>query len=209
MTDDRSGSFTLLIHDRFCCPFARMTPFTISAPATAGLDEKGSRFIGHLVPWPEFDDKLAALRAKHRKASHHVTAFRRILPDNRIEEGARDDGEPAGTSGMPTLKVLVGADLVDVGIIIVRYFGGTRLGTGGLARAYAGTTLRTIDTATLVPWHRIIARTIRCSFEGMSNLEQLIGAAGLTVVSRDYTDTGVAISIKGPEHKVAAIASEA
>ncbi len=186
-----------------------MPHFTTSRPATAELDEKGSRFIGHLVQWPEFDDKLAALRTEHRKASHHVTAFRRILPDNRIEEGARDDGEPAGTSGMPTLKVLVGADLVDVGIIIVRYFGGTRLGTGGLARAYAGTALRTIDAATLVPWHRIIARTIRCPFENMSNLEQLINAAGLTVVSRDYTETGVAISIEGPEHKVAAIVSGA
>jgi len=185
-----------------------MPHFKVSRPANAELDEKGSRFIGHLVPWPEFDRKLAALRAEHRKASHHVTAFRHMLPDNRIEEGAKDDGEPAGTSGMPTLKVLIGADLVDTGIIIVRYFGGTKLGAGGLARAYAGTALRTIEVATLVPWHRIVSRTISCSFESMSNLEQLISAAGLTVVSRDYTDTGVAISIKGPEHKVAAIASE-
>jgi uncharacterized YigZ family protein len=185
-----------------------MKPFTISAPATAELDEKGSRFTGHLVPWLEFESTLTDLRETHRKASHHVTAFRRMLPDNRIEEGARDDGEPAGTSGMPALKVLIGADLVDAGIIIVRYFGGTKLGAGGLARAYAGATLRTIEAATLVPWHRIVSRTVSCAFEDMSLLERSISAAGLTVISRDYTDSGVSIGIEGPEDAVAPIAAE-
>jgi uncharacterized YigZ family protein len=185
-----------------------MSLVTITKPATAELDDKGSRFIGHLVPYAEFESSLAGLRQDHRKASHHVTAFRHMLPDNRIEEGARDDGEPAGTSGMPTLKVLIGADLVDAGIIIVRYFGGTKLGAGGLARAYAGTALRTIKAATLVPWHRIVSRTISCAFEDMSSLEQHISAASLTVVTRDYTDTGVTIVIEGPEDAIAAIAAE-
>lgn len=212
MTDDKfrlvqinASRWLLLSSCQGQPPF--MSPFTISASATAELEERGSRFIGHLVQWSEFDCQLAALRTEHRKASHYVTAFRRMLPDNRIEEGAKDDGEPAGTSGMPTLKVLIGAGLVDTGIIIVRYFGGTKLGAGGLARAYAGTALRTIEAATLVPWHRIVSRIISCRFEDMSNLEQLISTAGLTVVSRDYTATGVAISIEGPEHEVAAIAS--
>ena len=185
-----------------------MSFFTITKSSTAQLDEKGSRFIGHLVPWARFDDNLAALRVEHRKASHHVTAFRRMLPDNRIEEGARDDGEPAGTSGMPALKVLIGADLVDAGIIIVRYFGGTKLGAGGLARAYAGTTLRTIEAATLVPWHRIVSHTVSCAFEDMSTLERSISAAGLTVISRHYTDSGVTIGIEGPEDAVTSIAAE-
>ena len=155
-----------------------MHHYTIIRPTTSQLEEKGSRFIGHLVPWSEFDRKLATLREEHRKASHHVTAFRRMLPDNRIEEGARDDGEPAGTSGMPALKVLIGANLVDAGIIVVRYFGGTKLGTGGLARAYAGTVLRTVEAATLVPWHRIVSRTVSCRFEDMSSMEERITAAG-------------------------------
>ncbi len=185
-----------------------MPHFTITTPANAELEEKGSRFIGHLVPWADFDSKLASLREEHRKASHHVTAFRHILPDNRIEEGARDDGEPAGTSGMPTLKVLIGANLVDAGIIIVRYFGGTKLGTGGLARAYAGTALRTVNAAALAPWHRIIRRTVSCRFEEMSSLEQHIGAAGLTVISRDYTETGVSLEIEGPEDTVASLVAD-
>ncbi|MEM9472538.1 MAG: YigZ family protein [Pseudomonadota bacterium] len=159
------------------------------------------------MPWTDFDSELENLREAHRKASHHVTAFRRMLPDNRIEEGAKDDGEPAGTSGMPALKVLIGADLVDVGIIIVRYFGGTKLGTGGLARAYAGTARRTVEAATLLPWHRIVSRTVTCAFEDMSSMEQHIAAAGLNVTDRVYSDTGVTISVEGPESAIAAIAA--
>ncbi len=185
-----------------------MSQFTIIKLATAEFDEKGSRFIGHLVPYAEFESSLAGLREDHRKASHHVTAFRRMRPDNRIEEGAKDDGEPAGTSGMPTLKVLIGADMVDAGIIIVRYFGGTKLGAGGLARAYAGTALRTIAAATLVPWHRIVSRTVSCTFEDMSSLEQRIAVAGLTVISRGYTDTGLTIVIEGPEDAIASVVAD-
>lgn len=184
-----------------------MSPLTVRAPATSELEEKGSRFIGHLVPWVDFDVKLAALREQHRKASHHVTAFRRMLPDNRIEEGAKDDGEPAGTSGMPTLKVLIGANLVDAGIIIVRYFGGTKLGAGGLSRAYAGTALRTIEAAALVPWYRVVSGSVSCPFEDMSAMEQHIAAAGLTVLDRVYSDAGVTISVEGPEDAIASVVS--
>ncbi len=185
-----------------------MAHFTITTPVSAELEEKGSRFIGHLVPWATFEAKLAALRDEHRKASHHVTAFRRMLPDNRIDEGARDDGEPAGTSGMPTLKVLIGANLIDAGIITVRYFGGTKLGAGGLARAYSGTALLAIEAVELVPWHRIVRRIVSCSFPGMSSLEQRIAAAGVTVVNREYTDSGVTIAIEGPEDSIASVIAD-
>jgi uncharacterized YigZ family protein len=183
-----------------------MSHVTIHTPATAELEEKGSRFLGFLVPWADFETTLAHLRMEHRKASHHVTAFRHMLPDNRIEEGAKDDGEPAGTSGMPTLKVLIGANLVDAGVIIVRYFGGTKLGAGGLARAYSGTALRTIEAATLIAWHRTVARTIICAFDEMSYMERRVSAAGLTVTARDFTETGVELTVEGPEELVTVLA---
>lgn len=182
-----------------------MRLFTITTSVTAELEERGSRFIGSLVPWADFENKLAISREVHRKASHHVTAFRRMLPNNRIEESARDDGEPAGTSGMPTLKVLCGANLVDAGIIIARYFGGTKLGAGGLARAYSGTALRAVEAANMVPWFRVARRSISCSFENMSSLEQRIHAEALTVVSREFTETGVIIAVEGPEDAIASI----
>jgi len=182
-----------------------MRLFTVNTSVTAELEERSSRFIGTLVPWADFENKLATSREVHRKASHHVTAFRRMLPSNRIEEGARDDGEPAGTSGMPTLKVLCGANLVDAGIIIARYFGGTKLGAGGLARAYSGTALRAVEAATPVPWFRVARHSISCSFENMSSLEQRIHAEDLTVIGREFTETGVIIVVEGPEDAIASI----
>jgi uncharacterized YigZ family protein len=185
------------------------TVFTIDGPVSAELEEKGSRFLGFLVPFAEFEQTLAKLRQDHRKASHHVTAFRHMLPDNRIEEGAKDDGEPAGTSGMPMLKVLIGANLVDAGVIVVRYFGGTKLGAGGLARAYAGTASRCIDAATLVPWHRIASRSISCPFDAMSETERLVASLELEVTTRDFTETGCVLTVKGPEETLAKLPDSA
>ena len=176
---------------------------TIERTFTAGLEDKGSRFLGHLVPYARFDETLATLREEHRKASHHVTAFRHMLPDNRIEKGAKDDGEPAGTSGMPMLKVLIGANLVDTGVIVVRYFGGTKLGAGGLARAYAGTASRCIDAATLVPWHRMATRSLSFPFDAMSDAEQIVASLELEVTARNFTETGCVLTVKGPEDTLA------
>lgn len=124
-----------------------MTMLTITHEHQIETEEKKSRFIAFLVPIDTFESRLKELRVEHRKASHHVTAFRHVMEDGRIDEGAKDDGEPAGTSGMPILKVMQGAKIVDCGIIVVRYFGGTKLGTGGLARAYSKAAKHAIDGA--------------------------------------------------------------
>lgn len=183
-----------------------MTLYTIEAESFAELEEKKSRFLAFLVPIGQFDEKLDLLKAEHRKANHHVTAFRRMLDDDRIEESAKDDGEPGGTSGMPVLKTLTGSGLVDAGIIVVRYFGGTKLGTGGLARAYSGAASRAIAEARPRPWHRVVRRKIQCVFTSSSELESRIQSLGLTVLDRVFSETGVEIHIEGPSDLVAAIA---
>ena len=80
---------------------------------------------------------IRAIRDEMPDATHHVYAFK-IGYGGSITEGMSDDGEPSGTSGPPILAVLRGADLGDVVIVVTRYFGGTKLGTGGLVRAYSG-----------------------------------------------------------------------
>ncbi|MCV6600251.1 MAG: IMPACT family protein, partial [Cohaesibacter sp.] len=139
-----------------------------------------------------------ALRIDHRKANHHVTAFRLIHDDDQIEEGAKDDGEPAGTSGMPMLKVLIGRNLINIGVIVVRYFGGTKLGAGGLARAYSGAASKAIDAAELVLWQRVLEKTVSCRFDQMSELERQIALLDLKVCDRLYTESGVDIKVSGP-----------
>lgn len=80
-------------------------------------------------------ERLAALRSEMASANHHVYAFR-VGFGNTITEGMSDDGEPTGTAGPPTLAVLRGAGIGDILLVTARYFGGVKLGTGGLARAY-------------------------------------------------------------------------
>ena len=172
---------------------------TVEAEFFAELEEKKSKFLAFLVPIEQFEARLEALRIEHRKASHHVTAFRLIHEDDHIEEGAKDDGEPAGTSGMPMLKVLIGRDIINCGVIVVRYFGGTKLGAGGLARAYSGVASMALDAATLVPWQRIVRKTVTGRFEQTSEIERKIALLQLSVLDRSYHEAGVDILLEGPE----------
>ena len=165
-----------------------MTLRTVQKPYSAEFEEKRSRFIANLVPIVDFDDVLESLKAEHKKASHHVTAFRKVNADNRIVEGCKDDGEPAGTSGMPVLKTLNGSDLVDVAVIVTRYFGGTKLGTGGLARAYSGAAKAVIGHAELVPWVRINQAVLFSIYSESAEIERRISAEGVVVISREFVD---------------------
>lgn len=173
---------------------------TIHKPVTGYFEDRKSRFYAFLVPFDQFRETLDRLRTQdHPKATHHVTAFRHMRDDNRIEEGAKDDGEPSGTSGMPVLKTLIGADLVDIGVIVVRYYGGTNLGGGGLARAYSGAALQAIEEARPVHWQRIVQAKIKAGFAQQSQLETRLSKNGLTVLDRSFTEHGVCLEIEGPE----------
>ena len=179
-----------------------MTLHTIAREFQIETEEKKSRFIAFLVPSSQFDQRLDELRKEHRKASHHVTAFRKMMENDRIEEGAKDDGEPAGTSGMPILKVMQGENMIDCGIIVVRYFGGTKLGTGGLARAYSKAAKHVIETAEKTIWHRWVSRSVHCGFDAMSAIEKQVSEFGLTVTHRDFSDEGAELTFEGPEESV-------
>lgn len=172
---------------------------TVENAAEAQLVEKGSRFIANLVPIEQFEIKLDALRLSHPKACHHVTAFRSILDNDQINESAKDDGEPAGTSGMPVLKTLIGADLINIGMIVTRYFGGTKLGTGGLARAYAGASNLAIQQAKLVLWKRIGQLRYETSFALSSEVERQIKLANLIVLDREFKSDGVVFMLEGAQ----------
>lgn len=179
-----------------------MPHLTPSREASAEFEVKGSRFIAHLIPIAAFDERVEVLWGAHRKASHIVTAIRCVTDDDSIVERAKDDGEPGGTAGMPALKVLIGHDVVEAGVAIVRYFGGTKLGTGGLARAYGGAAALAVEAADLVPWYRFARRALFASFADTSAVETVIAGLELTVVARDYTATGTALVVSGPEHRV-------
>lgn len=108
-----------------------------------------SRFIATLGPASTVEEARAFLRSIREEmpdATHHVHAMR-VGYGASVTEGMSDDGEPAGTSGPPALAVLRGADLGDVILVITRYFGGTKLGTGGLVAAYGGAAKEAVAAA--------------------------------------------------------------
>ena len=113
---------------------------------------KKSKFIAFLTPFSEFDALLSRLIYEHPKAAHIVWAYRILNEFNQIVENQSDDGEPKGTSGTPCLNALRGAELINTAVLVVRYFGGIKLGTGGLVRAYASSVNLAINSATLTPF---------------------------------------------------------
>ena len=116
------------------------------------LEVKQSKFIAHLVPYNLYDETLERLKLEHPKARHYVVAFRYLNEFNQIVEHSSDDGEPKGTSGKPSLFVLQGSNLINSAVIIVRYFGGTKLGTGGLVRAYSDSVNLVLEDANLLDY---------------------------------------------------------
>lgn len=140
---------------------------TIKKPAEAELVEKKSRFICHIRPVStekEALDFLNEMRASYRDATHNVYAY--IIRENNIMRYS-DDGEPGGTSGVPTLEVLRKEGLTDVAVVTTRYFGGTLLGAGGLVRAYGKAAKLGVDAAGIVT--RALCRKVTVTVDyGMS-----------------------------------------
>ena len=120
---------------------------TIEAPARDEFIERRSRFIGHIAPVATDEEAVAfvnAIREQHREATHNVYAY--VLRQDQLTRFS-DDGEPQGTAGKPVLEVVLREGLVDVAVVVTRYFGGILLGAGGLVRAYAQGAKTAIDAA--------------------------------------------------------------
>ncbi len=129
---------------------------TLAEPASARIRRKKSRFRAFLHPVGSPDDidaRIAEIRKAHHDAAHHCSAYRLVGADGPI--AASDDaGEPTGSAGPPILRRLEEAELLNVLGIVVRYFGGTKLGVGGLIRAYGDATEAALESARIVV-HRV------------------------------------------------------
>jgi uncharacterized YigZ family protein len=123
--------------------------FTIAQAATCEVKVKGSRFIGAALPVSTVahaTDAVEQIRKREHAASHHCFAYRVGLDEQSLFKYA-DDGEPSGTAGRPIYEVICGENLTDTLVVVTRYFGGTKLGTGGLARAYRNTAVAVLKLA--------------------------------------------------------------
>jgi len=164
---------------------------TIEGRAIDEIVEKKSRFIGHIAHVETEEEALAFLdeiRTAHRMARHNVYAY--VLRNGRIRYS--DDGEPQKTAGMPTLEAIQHAGLVDVAVVVTRYFGGILLGTGGLVRAYTQATQAAIEASQVV----VVSRCVDIMFEVPYGLyEQVIRLAEACEAKVRETDFAAEVMI--------------
>jgi len=158
---------------------------------------KKSKFISYLFPYSEFNSILTKLKNENPKARHFVSAFRYLNEFGQIVERGNDDGEPKGTSGKPTLNVLKGSDLINIGIITVRYFGGIKLGTGGLVKAYSDSTNLVISNSTLEKYIKLEKMEISIPYSEISKLEYHLAKLEIKIVSKNFDEVGGIFIIEG------------
>ena len=138
--------------------------------------ERRSRFLAHARPVTTEEEALAFLeqiRSKYWDASHNVYAF--SLREGQIRRFS-DDGEPQGTSGMPTLEVLTKSGITDAIIVVTRYFGGVLLGAGGLVRAYSHAARMAVDAAEVLTMRPCTVGELRCDYTQYGKLAALLPA---------------------------------
>lgn len=125
---------------------------TVDGRAQVSFEVQGSQFIGHVAPVDTVDDAEAfvdVVSEEYDDATHNVPAYR-VLTGEMVREYSSDDGEPTGSAGKPALNVLTQRDLSNVTAVVTRYYGGTNLGVGGLARAYSRAVKEAVDEAGVI-----------------------------------------------------------
>lgn len=173
-----------------------MDYLTLAGEVHAELEVKRSRFLATVR---RVADEQAALElvAEHRRlyhtARHHCSAFS-IGPDQLLVR-ASDDGEPSGTAGLPMLNVLTGMGLSDVAAVVTRYFGGTLLGAGGLARAYSGAVSLALEEAALVRRRQQELFRLTVDPGQAGQLESALRGRGISVTGVDYGATEVRLTV--------------
>jgi len=162
--------------------------FTVRQRHCCEYEIKRSRFIAVVAPTPDLDHLnafLADLAAHHPQATHIVHAWR-IQTPRGLRERAFDAGEPSGTAGRPILKHLHGKHLINLCLAVVRYFGGVKLGAGGLARAYGHAAQRVLEKAAIIPYVTYRNLEVEVDYGRYQTLARELAAFGATVLSADY-----------------------
>jgi uncharacterized YigZ family protein len=171
---------------------------TVMDSAEAVLRVKGSKFIA--IAEPALDETevsliLKRVRSRFPDATHHCYAWR-LHPEN-IREFAQDDGEPSGTAGIPILNRLKSHGLVRTLAVVVRYYGGTKLGKGGLIKAYGDATEEVLTQIGISPLRAICMVEIAHSYPESGLIEQILNSCEATVVGSDYGET-VSLTVACP-----------
>ena len=155
------------------------------------------------MPFDMFDVVMKKVKDEHPKARHYVYAYRYLNEFEQIVENSSDDGEPKGTSGKPSLAVLAGAEIINSAVIIVSYFGGIKLGTGGLVRAYADSVNEVIKIAQFKEYQKLITKILICDYAELSKLEYLLNQENINIKNKEFsTQINITIELTNEQFEV-------
>lgn len=183
--------------------------YTIAADATAELTVKGSRFLARAFPAQgreAAENRIQEISAKFADATHNCFAYK-IGPGDGAVFRYSDDGEPSGTAGKPIYQAIESRGVTNLAIVVTRYFGGTKLGTGGLIRAYGGVAAETLKRAQVV---RVFAKAtleIAFNYELSHAVHHCLNRFNAGILSSDFATRSV-LRISVARRDVEALESE-
>lgn len=178
------------------------------APAEAvsiTAEIKKSRFITLLAPTNGVEAAKAFVqlcRQQHPAAVHHCWAYIAGAPDDSQQLGFSDDGEPSGTAGKPMLAQLTGSGLGEISAVVVRYYGGIQLGTGGLVKAYGGGVQQALKLVTPVERIPQTVRQLRCGYPQLPWVETVMNLVGGRIVTGEYGES-IILTLSMPANRLA------
>ena len=162
---------------------------TIAKEACAEQIIEKSRFITYIKPIStkeEGDEFIAGIKKKHRDATHNVPCM--VVGDKMQIQWASDDGEPQGTSGLPMLQMLVNREITNVCVVVTRYFGGIKLGTGGLVRAYTSSAKLGLEAAGIKEIKELFHIKYEIDYSFLANIENMVANFEFETENIEYTD---------------------
>jgi uncharacterized YigZ family protein len=176
---------------------------TLNKPASFEETIKKSRFIGHAARVTSQAESLDFYEAvSDPQATHNCWAWR---IDFQVRSS--DDGEPSGTAGRPMLNVIERRELENVMVVVTRYFGGIKLGVGGLVRAYSGTTAKCLDRAGIIELFPLSEYTIKTGFEWASSVHGLLDQFNAEKLAEAFDNDGLTLKIRCREAQYGKLAS--
>ncbi|MEN4921784.1 YigZ family protein [Achromobacter spanius] len=167
---------------------------TLTAPCSYQEDIKKSRFAAYAAPVATVDDAMRFFAERgDPEATHNCWAYR-IGQEYRFN----DDGEPGGTAGRPILQAIEGQDMDRVAVLVVRWYGGIKLGAGGLVRAYGGCAANCLRLAERTEIVDLATVRCNCGFAELALLKSRLAQAGAAIQQEDFNEEGVTLSFTAP-----------
>jgi uncharacterized YigZ family protein len=177
------------------------TYLVLEAPASAEIKIKGSRFLAEAVPVSSVEEAeaaIAAIKKRDYDATHHCSAYK--VGSEGLVFRYNDDGEPNSSAGLPIFRQIEGRNLTDTLVVVVRYYGGTKLGTGGLVRAYGDAASLALDAA---PIKEIIPRTlvsVSFAYDDTSPAMHTFGLFDVLIQDTAYSDvTEITLAVRSSQ----------